>query len=59
MQIHLDFKEKVLVDSSIAMKLIDQLFKTQIDEKEFKKLSEYINEFEIQESSSKSSSCLI
>ena len=40
----------------MALNLIDNLFQMQIDEKEFKKLADYVKEFQIiQDDSSKSS----
>lgn len=42
-------QEKVFVDCLAATKLIEDLFEMQIEEKEFKELKEYINDFQTQE----------
>jgi len=43
------------VDSFMALNLIENLFQMQIDEKEFKKLTEYVKEFQINKDDSSKS----
>ena len=44
-QIHMEIKEKIFIDYSIALSLVEHLFKSDINENNLKKLTDYMDEF--------------